>query len=339
MKPLPVVLLFMLLNFSCAKERKVHTSFYYWNTVFELSEADKNLLASTMSRTIYLRCFDVDWIPEMNGAFPVAPVSFVSSVPPDVAVIPVIYVTNKSLLNLNESEIPVLAKNIRNKLNDVLGKNVSVFNELQLDCDWTISTREKYFLLLNELKRLQPGLLLSATIRLHQVKYYKKTGIPPVDRGMLMYYNMGKLNELATENSIYDAKDAAGYLETVDDYPLKLDIALPAFSWAVHFKNGKINGLINNLTAVEIRKSGLFKEYDKTHFRAIAGTFFKGSYFRAGDQLRIEEINAETCMKAAEQIEPYLAGTEINLAFYQLKSVTENNYEIKDIEAISAVFN
>ena len=79
--------------------------------------------------------------------------------------------------------------------------------------------------------------MLSATIRLHQVKYYKQAGIPPVDRGMLMFYNMGKLNALTAENSIYNSNDAAGYIETVDDYPLKLDLALPAFSWAVHFRN------------------------------------------------------------------------------------------------------
>ena len=89
------------------------------------------------------------------------------------------------------------------------------FKELQIDCDWTESTRDKYFHLLstlrNELERNKQ--IISATIRLHQVKYAAITGIPPVHRGMLMYYNMGKIN--ATDNnSVYDKKIAEKYISS-----------------------------------------------------------------------------------------------------------------------------
>ena len=123
MKTFWTILLIIVFFVSCKKERKINVSFYYWNTVFDLSETDENLLTSSATGTIYLRCFDVDWIGEMNGVFPVAPIRFASTVPAGIEIVPVIYITNQALIKLNENEIPVLSRKIRRKLNDVLGKD------------------------------------------------------------------------------------------------------------------------------------------------------------------------------------------------------------------------
>ncbi|MGG2305049.1 hypothetical protein ACE4Z6_26875, partial [Salmonella enterica] len=93
----------------------------------------------------------------------------------------------------------------------------------QIDCDWTLGTKEKYFSLLKRIKE-RMALPLSCTIRLHQVKYQAKTGVPPVDRGMLMYYNMGHVEGATETNSIYDPANADKYVSYVKDYPLPLDV-------------------------------------------------------------------------------------------------------------------
>ncbi len=62
--------------------------------------------------------------------------------------------------------------------------------EIQIDCDWTERTRNAYFQLLTALKRepFLQGKILSATIRLHQVKYVQRSGIPPADRGRVCFF-------------------------------------------------------------------------------------------------------------------------------------------------------
>jgi len=54
--------------------------------------------------------------------------------------------------------------------------------------------------------------------------------VPPVDKGLLMFYNMGKISpDLNARNSIYNRADAEAYLESLPNYRLSLDVALPVF--------------------------------------------------------------------------------------------------------------
>ncbi|MEZ4901823.1 MAG: hypothetical protein R2822_08725 [Spirosomataceae bacterium] len=52
-----------------------------------------------------------------------------------------------------------------------------LWKEVQIDCDWTVATKAKYFRLLQQISALlPPSVILSATIRLHQIKFYRTTG-------------------------------------------------------------------------------------------------------------------------------------------------------------------
>src|SRR5207253_10476713 len=123
------------------------------------------------------------------------------------------------------------------------------FQQLQLDCDWSDSSRRNYFhfvdLLSHRLKAERK--IVSATIRLHQIKYAERTGIPPVSRGMLMFYNFGRIQADSDRSSIFNAEDAGRYSSYIAGYPLELDVVLPAFSWSVHSREGRVLGLLENL--------------------------------------------------------------------------------------------
>jgi hypothetical protein len=124
---------------------------------------------------------------------------------------------------------------------------------VQLDCDWTISTRVVYFHFLAALRaRLPQGVALSATLRLHQYRYPDRTGIPPVDRVMLMFYNMGQLDDPDEPNSILNLAAAQPYLDGAPPYPVPLDVALPVFRWGVLYRDGRMTKLIHDLTADEL---------------------------------------------------------------------------------------
>lgn len=54
-----------------------------------------------------------------------------------------------------------------------------------------------------------------------------------------MCYNISDIKNPGTENSIFTEGEARKYFTNINKYPLPLDIALPAFSWAVVYRNGK----------------------------------------------------------------------------------------------------
>ena len=132
-----------------------------------------------------------------------------------------------------KEELEVLSEKIMSQIMR-LWPTVSntAIHEIQFDCDWTQSTKEKYFKFLRHFRQLQndPTFQLSATIRLHQIKFANQTGVPPVNRGMLMFYNMADLESIKTPNSILDLEVAHQYIDSQTTYELPLDFALPIFS-------------------------------------------------------------------------------------------------------------
>ena len=101
--------------------------------------------------------------------------------------IPVIYIDNRVLKNYPYQRLIKIIKRYTYK-----------YKTIQFDCDWTNSTKKKYFLLLKSFLDKD----ITATIRLHQIKYFKQTGIPPIKRGILMFYNMSDFLHIKTKNYI-----------------------------------------------------------------------------------------------------------------------------------------
>ncbi len=94
---------------------------------------------------------------------------------------------------------------------------------------------------------LPKNIAVSATLRLHQIKYHQKTGVPPVRKGILMFYNMGSPTRMDVQNSMLDLDIAKQYIGNLESYPLPLDVALPLFSWGVLFHHQHFIMLVNNL--------------------------------------------------------------------------------------------
>ena len=217
----------ILLFLGCEKkERQTIPAFYHWQTNFDLSPSENTFLDSMNVQKLYVKFFDVDWDFNQADAFPQAIVQF-DDVEKDFHIIPTIFITNRTLIQLPSNSIPDLAQKIVYKIKTLA---ISEIQEIQLDCDWSPSTEKKYFQLLTAIRQ-NIDVTLSATIRLHQVKFAEATGVPPVDKGMLMFYNMDEVGQLETQNSILDLEIAQQYLHNFNKYPIPLDVALPLFSW------------------------------------------------------------------------------------------------------------
>lgn len=322
--------------FNAARPKNVKLAYYYWNSKFELNVRQNAMLAQS-NAPLYLHVFDVD-APDGKRLIPLAELSNFTAT--DVRkIIPVIYLTQKGLNGLRETDIDTLSKRMIIKAENVTGQTRQKWHELQIDCDWTESNQRKYFALLRSIKKELSSVSLSATIRLHQIKFLEKTGVPPVDRGMLMFYNAGNIKTLKTENSIYSSTNMMPYLDRIDAYPLPLDYALPAFTWGLLYRMGRIQQILDENQLTSILKSGMFTRLNPHLYTVNTSGFLDGVYFFEGDQIKIEQIDAKVCEESAVQLASCVKNNNFTLCFFQLGSPTLLKYSNAEIKKILAAFN
>lgn len=332
--------LFILFFVGCSSVDKKHkqTSFYYWKQNFNLVNAEREALNDLGISQIYLKFFDIHKSSN-SAASVIAPIQFSSSLPTDVSVVPTVFITNQTLLRYPKDSIIHLSKIVHNNIQSIIKDNkITKVSGIQLDCDWSPSTQQKYFILLERLKKLNRSIEISATIRLHQIKFYKKTGVPPVDRGMLMFYNMDDVTNSETNNSILDLKVARQYMYNFDEYPLPLDVALPLFQWGVLRRRGRVVQLINHLDAAHLADSA-FVSLDNGDFEAIQSHYLKGFYIYKGDQIRLERVSISDLQASAELLQGHLrSDTLLRVAYYHLDSTILSRYNLADLQRIQQRF-
>ncbi|WP_068473383.1 hypothetical protein [Saccharicrinis aurantiacus] len=331
-KLLSYSLLFIVLGVSCQQNTEPQIAFYHWKANAEHSAEVDAAMKQSASDRVYLHYFDIDVAkssPTEGDKFePVYLINKVDSAYQNYNIIPVIFIVNQVIRELKNEDVQTLSERITQLVNEISTHHFNApIKHLQIDCDWTAATRHQYFALLELLKQ---HFDVSVTIRLHQVKYPDRTGVPPVKSGALMLYNMGDLRNF-TENSILESNIVADYINTNSTYPLQLDLALPLFSQTVLKSNsGKINLVKDcNRTLFESQKQQ-FKQLSKHVFEVQKDTLFSGFYLRKGNQIKLEESTEAEIIKSYQIIKSsQLPVNEI--IFYHLDSTTLSNINFKSI--------
>lgn len=319
---------------SCGNKKEPIVSFYYWKTIFKLSDSEKETLKYNEVKKIYIRYFDVDLHHETKMPIPLSPIRFQENMS-GFNIVPVIYIKNKVMLESNFDSNDLAQKTIK-LVNEINFKNKISCQEIQIDCDWTLSSKENYLKFIENFKKLSKK-KLSATIRLHQVKYFKKTKIPNVDSGVLMYYNIGTIAP-DTLNSIYRKEIAEHYLKSLKKYPLHLDFALPIYSWAVHVKNNKVIGLRSKINVLELQKDSNFEQISNIIFKVKYSNYKNGIFYEENDLLKIEAISAEDLIEMAKDLDDNTAQKPNEIIFYDLDDFNIKKYEKNIFKQVSSCF-
>ncbi len=318
-----------------SKPREVSMAFYHWKTTVDTSDFN-----NIKNEKIYVRLFDVDWDDETKSPKPLAELQSIDPFKRFKKTTPVVFITNKTFNQIVENQIDALALHVFDKIR----KNTEggTFDEIQFDCDWTETTRDRYFYFLKKAKLLFLNKKISATIRLHQVKFMDKTGVPPVDRGMLMAYNMGDLDDIKSENSILNIEILKSYLKNFERYPLGLDVAFPIFSWGIVFRDGQAVKIINNLSKKDLLNTpqydSLFQQNVGNHFVLLKNQYLKGLYLYENDDIRIEDVPLSNLQSAAHFLSQNIKNQQLTVAFYHLDSAALQQYQYEDLENIAQIF-
>ncbi|MDR2840378.1 MAG: hypothetical protein LBV75_03795 [Paludibacter sp.] len=171
---------------SCQKERKHPIDFYYWKSNVSFDAVEQHYFNGLNSQRLYIRFFDVD--NSGKGIVPVSKIKPFDCTLLNAEYVPVIFITNRTFNGITGKGIDELTKHINDLTTEIaVANNLPKIGEIQIDCDWTASTRNDYFDFLKKLKAISKK-RISCTIRLHQISDKEKTGIPPVEKGYLMCY-------------------------------------------------------------------------------------------------------------------------------------------------------
>ena len=298
-----LILVFALIvfNYNKTQTKDIQISFYSWENSFEEQNINEKL---------YIKVLDVNFSTKLELLK-----TNIKETPKNF--IPVIYITNETMKNVDYS---LVSKAILETL-----KNYK-FDEIQIDCDWSLSTRSNYFNLLEDLKE-KLNKTISATIRLHQIKYYTKTGIPPVDYGVLMYYNMSNIGDFDTKNSILDNEIAKKYHYNFDVYPLKLKLALPLYSQAIQFREEKAISLFEGVEEKDFNND--FEKLENNRYKVLNSHYFKGRYIYKDDIFRLENSNEQDIKIALKDFLDLSKNRYDEVIFYTLKY--KNKYDLNNL--------
>ena len=378
MKNIIYILLFVVLNGAfCENDHEVIRSFCYWKTDLNFQKEDDSLVKELNVKHLYVRFFDVDWNPYAKEPLPVATIGNVSLNQSNPEITPSIFITNEVVLQSNKKQLDSLAVRIAQRVNQIgikmnetkadvianaivypkdyykqknykqlnydsvkaleLAKLKVDFKEILMDCDWSEKSKDNYFYLLKQIKKGFPTAQISSTIRLWQYKFASKAGIPPVDKGLLMCYNLTKPDDFKTKNSIATSDELAQYI-THSDYKLKLDIALPLYSWAVVFRGNQFKGILSDYDQL-LNDSIKLKKMSGTKYVLEDDILVGQTYLRNGDEIRIEKISDDELDKMISIVKGKIKiDNQTRVTFFSFDKKYINDYGTQNISGYYARF-
>lgn len=344
MKYVALILLIVSIIFSSCTEKKpdILTGSYYWqNSKSLLTDNEYDGIKNIHPDKLYIKFFEVEkddvfgnkpvaksrlLIPDMKYWNSFSKDTVLRNIMRNLKIIPVIFIENKVFKEIRTNYIDTLALNIvfliEKYFNNIKYNNQSI-EEIQIDCDWTLSTKNEYFLLLEKIRNII-DYKISCTLRLYPYKYQSNMGIPPVDKVSLMCYNFFSPLERGYENSIQNNNEMLKYIKDVKSYPLQTDIILPLFSWIQVYKDNSFVYLIKD----DIQLDDFCKLQKPMWYEVLKDTMINGHFLRKSDLLKKEEISKTELLKTAELLSKYVKLQDgFTVSFFHLNDKISKDYD------------
>ncbi len=344
------------LQLSCtSKNPSLERAFYYWKSnEYDLNKEELAQIQELKINKLYVKFFEIEKDPVFNnrpvsktslrirdkydswerddstGYYRTIPNPELNETMDKLEIIPVVYIQNEVLPGITQGVVDTLADNIVYFIDKIFKRNISEkkdYNEIQIDCDWTESTRENYFRLLETLRK-KTSKTLSCTLRLYPYKYPQKMGVPPVGKATLMCYNLIPPLSREDQNSIQNNPELELYLKGAKKYPIHLDIALPVYSWMYIYQNNQFKGVVNrDLSQIDSTSLKLLKPF---WYEVQEDVELDNFYLRKGDKIKLEETTAAETLKSIALLKKYLppdGQTTLSLFHLDRKNLQQYNYE------------
>jgi hypothetical protein len=323
-----------------SKIENVERAFYFWKNNSYLSDSEEKICDSLDVKKLYIKFFEVNFNEE-RGNFPESKTDWSGRYSESKRfneIVPTVYLRNIVFLKSSKKDIDVLADNVNFLISKYCNERCqegSVMNEFQMDCDWTLKTKDNYFYFLKKLKAIS-GKKISCTLRLYPYKYPNKMGVPPVDKVTLMCYNLLNPLESPDKNSILDLSELKSYLNVHEKYPKHLDVALPVYSWAQVYHNERFSGVLYTSTK-ELKN--ILKQEKPLWYSVTQDTVINNTYLRIGDKIKYEEMDAERIKSAIMLLKKNIDfHNNTTIALFHLDEEQLNNFTNEELSDFYTAF-
>lgn len=315
--------------------KEVERAGYYWQRGDYTASVDNPIKIHKLNK-LYIKYFEVDY-SDIKGNFPFAKIYLDGAsfhLTKNHKVIPTVFIKNSVFKYSSEKQLDKLADNIvflTDKYNQEKFKTIEMFEEIQIDCDWTESTQKKYFYFLTKIKELSKK-TISCTLRLYPFAYPDKMGIPPVDKAMLMCYNLIKPLSEKDKNSILDNSELEKYLKISKKYPIHLDVALPIFYWGHWYQNDQFNGLLNINSKQLNSCAKKMTDRKSMWYEVTKDTTINYEYIRKGDLIKCEEVSVRTLQETIALLKKYIIfDDKITVSLFDIQQEQFNQYTNEEV--------
>jgi hypothetical protein len=298
---------------------------FRWRNTPGLDRRERLAVEEHQAQRVYFKIVDIDW-GEGYGAYPVSKVKVphewrvrdgqVAPWTDRVELVPCIHISNATFEKIDDAASLLLAKNLLRKLRQ---ESPPTIHGVLLDCDWNATTRDRFFILAGTLND-SLDIPVTAMLRLHQFADPSGTGVPPVDRCMLVPFNSGTAPDGVGNGSHFDEASAERYFRKSGSYPLPLDLALPAIGWGVHFRDEVAQGFLDEARLDEALMLGLLSGERNAVMTVTREDPERRPELRLGDEVHVERISPELIARIVD-----LASTAVNtdtmaVAFFEVGS-------------------
>ncbi len=336
------ILVLIVFAVSCSHKTEVTRGFYAWQSHYDVDDVkNQKLFQAFAGERLYLKMFEVTYDAKA-GPIPISKTNvklhdeFMST----AELVPCVFIENDVLSKINPLQLKELADNIiflvDKYINEELFESTASnknYNEIQLDCDWSKGNQEIYFDLIKLIKEKSQK-PVSCTMRLYPYKYRDQMGTPPVDRIMLLCYNLLNPTKNTDKNSILEIEELKKYIDFDTPYPVPVDVGLPAYSSGYRFDQQRFSGIFH-----EVPKG--FEDIalatkDKLHFIVKKDTTINNKFFQKGERIKIERVSESDLLEAAQLVSNHLKQSKMNVVIYHLDHEELNQY---NHEVLDSVFN
>lgn len=322
---------------SCGQDPEVVRAMYHWRNDDAITDDARTFLDTHAVGTLFHKVLDIDW-NEANHAYPTS----INAMPDLVQYtygldsgriarlgrmqrVPVVFLTERTMRQCDTEQLTTLADKLVRKLDQLCPQG---YDELQLDCDWSAHSSAHFFTLVRWMKE-RTGRPVSVTIRLHQYRHPELTGVPPADRGMLMLYNVEDVKRAEGRNSIFNAEAAAPYFSGARPYPIPLDIALPAFSWVLHFRQDRFMGIREPSDMDDLVEQGVCHNDSAGWYSVVKEDedHWWSDGLHVGDRLHWERTDSTALMEAVRLARTAANDDTVRVSFFDLQAYDRPVYD------------
>ncbi|MEZ4937594.1 MAG: hypothetical protein R2799_08370 [Crocinitomicaceae bacterium] len=281
--------------------QQIKRSFYYWKSYdFEWQGEHQKFLNQLNVDKLYVKFFEV----EPNASYKAIPIDKTTlnlNGKSKMEIVPTVYVQNQAFKYYTQENVAELAENIWFLVQKRLESNFNktLIREIQIDCDWTKTTKEVYFELLRQIK-MKSHLDVSATLRLYPYKYPEIMGVPPVDRVMLMCYNLTNPVKNKSINSVLDVEEFGKYVIEKSSYTIPMDYVFPIFEYKLLYRQGDFQGMIYS---DDIQIDQVAEPVSKLWYEVQQDTVIDRIWFRKGDWIKWERVEEYEIRKVMDLVE------------------------------------